>query len=96
MLVETRKSRAHAFVIGYTDDVPDGEEPKPGQILMRGQHIVDLMVTITFQGVFGARGYRPGRLAASLTRLPPDDDPGALPVRRRQNRRPPRALLLGS
>ena len=52
--LDSRKSRAHHF------DVPDRDNLR----------VLDLTVSLIFQGSFGPRGYRPGRLAASLFRLP--------------------------
>ena len=41
-------------------------------------HGLDLTITIVFQGTFGARGYRLGRLAATLFRLPDESGENAL------------------
>lgn len=53
----------------------DGHEPdgvgRGGCRLPLGCRALDLTVTVTYQGVFSARGYRLGRLAAHLSRLPP-------------------------
>ena len=64
-----RQSRCHRFEIPEKDD----------------SRILEFTVTILFQGCFGTRGYRLGRIAAGLFRLP-DNAPGggnkaaALPV----------------
>lgn len=64
-----RQSRSHRF------DIPEKDESR----------VLEFAVTILFQGTFGTRGYRLGRIAAGLFRLPDTDRSGgvkasALPV----------------
>ncbi|RYH22833.1 hypothetical protein EON65_18680 [archaeon] len=61
--IQPRQSRSHYF------SIPDRES----------QRILELTVSIVFQGTFATTGYRLGRIAASLFRLPPDDKAGILP-----------------
>lgn len=53
-LIDARQSRIHRFV------VPDREDAR----------ILDITVSIVYQGTFGTKGYKVGRLAAALFRLP--------------------------
>lgn len=75
-----RQSRAHMFEIGLKPPKGGASSATPGLCLQPGQHILDLTVSITFEGTFGARGYQLGRIAASLYRLPLHSDPAATPV----------------
>lgn len=59
-----RQSRTHRF------DLPDKEDSR----------ILDITVSILFQGAFTSKGYGLGRLAAALFRLPDEKDPSASPV----------------
>jgi hypothetical protein len=52
--INARQSRSHHFEVPDRDDL----------------NVLDITVTVVFQGTFGPHGYRPGRLAASLFRLP--------------------------
>lgn len=61
--LEPRQSKSHRFTIN------ESEPKKP----------LDILVTVTFQGVFGKKGYRLGRLAATLLQLPRDSDDNPLP-----------------
>ena len=53
-VIDARQSRIHRFV------VPDREDAR----------ILDITVSIVYQGTFGTKGYKVGRLAAALFRLP--------------------------
>ncbi|GMH74329.1 hypothetical protein TrST_g7101 [Triparma strigata] len=56
--LESRQSRTHKVDIKF-----DGKDK-----------ILDLTVSVVFQGVFGPRGYRLGRLAVQLYRMPSAED----------------------
>ena len=58
--LETRESRTHRF------QVPESDEKR----------LLSLSVTVVYRGVFTARGFRFGRLAVALFRLPTDDATG--------------------
>ena len=60
----SRQSKSHRF------DLPDREDAR----------ILDITVSILFQGSFTQKGYGLGRLAAALFRLPEENDPNASPV----------------
>ena len=62
--LQARQSRSHYFAL------PQGENSK---------FIVDVTVSIVFQGDFGSKGYKLGRLAAGMFRLP-SDKPGGGPA----------------
>ena len=62
--LQARQSRSHYFVL------PQGENSK---------FIVDVTVSIVFQGDFGSKGYKLGRLAAGMFRLPTEGG-SALPT----------------
>lgn len=62
----SRQSRSHYFTVKDSDSL----------------RVLDLTITIVFQGTFGDRGYKLGRLAASLFRLPDDDDRSTSPLPR--------------
>ncbi|GMH66094.1 hypothetical protein TL16_g04355 [Triparma laevis f. inornata] len=65
--LESRQSRTHKVAVEF-----QGKDK-----------ILDLTVSVVFQGVFGPRGYRLGRLAVQLYRMPSEqdkkNDPGAQP-----------------
>jgi hypothetical protein len=65
-VLQSRQSRSHRFKL------PDRADAR----------ILDITVSITFQGGFSTKGYRLGRLAAALFRLPDPDknNPDAKPV----------------
>ena len=77
--LESRHSRSHRFDLVRC--VEDGGPPlddsgndgvgSGGSRLPLGCRALDLTVTITYKGEFSSRGYRLGRLAAHLSRLPP-------------------------
>lgn len=56
--LQARQSRSHYFTVTYKDNL----------------RILDLTVSILFKGDFGGSGYKLGRLAAGLFRLPPTDN----------------------
>ena len=56
--LESRQSRSHKFKIGADEK----------------DKILDLTISVVFQGVFGPRGYRLGRLAVQLYRIPSDEE----------------------
>lgn len=58
-----RQSRAHQFSIPDKNDL----------------RVLDITVSVVFQGDFGPQGYGPGRLAASLFRLPDSASPSSPP-----------------
>ena len=62
--LQSRQSRSHRFEIPNRDD----------------QRILDITVSIVFQGNFANKGYKLGRLAAGLFRLPDERDKSANPV----------------
>ena len=62
--LQARQSRSHYF------SLPEGENSK---------FIIDVTVSIVFQGDFGTKGYKLGRLAAGMFRLPDDKGGSALP-----------------
>ena len=59
-----RQSRSHRF------DLPDRDDAR----------ILNLSISVTFQGSFGDKGYKLGRLAVALFRLPDDNDDGYDPT----------------
>jgi hypothetical protein len=63
-ILQARQSRAHRF------DLPDRDDAR----------ILDITVSIVFQGQFGTRGYKLGRLAAGLFRMPDERDPDSSPL----------------
>ena len=65
LVLDARQSRSHKFHVPKVGDGIDG-------------HGLDLTITIVFQGTFGARGYRLGRCAATLFRLPDETGGNAL------------------
>ena len=64
--LESRQSRSHHFEIRDTDTA----------------RVLSLTVSIVFQGTFSDRGYKLGRLAASLFRTPVDSDLAKSPLPR--------------
>lgn len=64
--LESRQSRSHHF------DISDSDAAR----------VLSLTVSIVFQGTFSDRGYKLGRLAASLFRIPTDSDPSKSPLPR--------------
>merc|ERR1711871_37435 len=62
--LDSRQSRSHRF------ELPDREDAR----------ILDITVSVLFQGAFTTKGYGLGRIAAALFRLPDDNDPNASPV----------------
>jgi len=62
--LEARQSRAHRF------EIPDRDDSR----------VLDLTVSIVFQGNFANKGYKLGRLAAALFRLPDERDKNAAPM----------------
>lgn len=63
-LPQARQSRSHRF------EIADKESMR----------VLDLTITIVYQGNFGTKGYKMGRLAASLFRLPDEKDPNSSPL----------------
>ena len=47
--------------------------------------ILDITVSVVFQGVFGPRGYRLGRLAVQLYRIPSESEDHSVGVQRTQS-----------
>lgn len=66
LTLQARQSRSHRF------QVPDRDDTR----------VLEIIVSIVFQGAFSTRGYRLGRLAASLFRLPQgtNNDSSAMPI----------------
>jgi hypothetical protein len=64
--LQSRQSRSHRFEIPDTDST----------------RVLELTVSVIFQGTFSDRGYKLGRLAASLFRLPGDADHAKSPLPR--------------
>ena len=62
--LDSRQSRSHKFEIPNRDD----------------QRILEVNVSIIFQGRFGDKGYKLGRLAAGLFRIPDEHDNHANPI----------------
>jgi hypothetical protein len=62
--LQARQSRSHRF------DLPDREDAR----------ILDITVSIMYQGSFNTKGYRLGRIAAGLYRLPDEKDKDASPM----------------
>ena len=56
--LESRQSRSHKFTLS-----PSGKDK-----------MLDITISVVFQGVFGPRGYRLGRLAVQLYRIPSEKD----------------------
>jgi hypothetical protein len=57
-VLQARQSRAHRFTVPNTEDC----------------RTLDITVSVLYQGTFGTMGYKLGRLAAGLFRLPDDKD----------------------
>lgn len=62
--LESRQSRSHHFSIQDLDS----------------KRILDLTVSVVYQGIFGDRGYKLGRLAVSLFRHPQESDHSKSPL----------------
>lgn len=62
--IQTRQSRSHYFTIAEKESL----------------RILELTVSIVFQGVFSTTGYRLGRMAASLFRLPREESAQIMPI----------------
>lgn len=62
--LEARQSRAHRFELPNRDDA----------------RVLDITVSIIFQGNFATKGYKLGRLAAALFRLPDERNKDASPM----------------
>jgi hypothetical protein len=62
--LQSRQSRSHRF------EIPNREDSR----------VMEFSVSIIFQGGFSQKGYKLGRLAAGLFRLPDEKDPNASPV----------------
>ena len=62
--LQSRQSRSHRF------EIPNREDTR----------VMEFSVSIIFQGSFSQKGYKLGRLAAGLFRLPDERDPGASAV----------------
>lgn len=62
--LQSRQSRSHKFELSDRDDA----------------RVLDISVSIVYQGSFTTKGYRLGRLAASLFRLPDDKDKNSSPL----------------
>jgi hypothetical protein len=59
VMIQARQSKSHYF------QVPDRENVR----------VLDITVSVVFQGTFSTHGYKLGRLAAALFKLPPDAAP---------------------